>query len=125
MFVNELKNEYRVRYGVQGEISGRYLDELKKYLRSEFVSYNKDFVTIYICDGGAVSCGFPNISTDESYTIHCSYKDSLFKWLKENGFDYTTTRLKVNDRECPPAHGGWIHQNKITKVVISGEKIKS
>lgn len=124
MYIEELRKDYQAKYSAQKELANSAIDELKKYIHSNLVCDNYDFVTIYVCKGGGTSCGFPNISTDEKYTIHSMYRESLLRWLKENGFKYTLTQLKLGDKEWPPAHGGWIAQSNITKIVVSSEGIK-
>ena len=124
MFIEQIKKEYQSRYGTQKTISDSSINELKVYLRDEFIHKNNDFVTIYVCNGGSVRCGFPNISTDEKYTIHSAFKDSLISWLTDNGFMFTTKDLQVGGNEYPPAHGGWISQRDISVILISAENIK-
>lgn len=122
-FIEELREDYHKRYGIQRTMSDYELKKLKEYLHEQFICFNETFVTIYICNGGGVNTGFPLITTKEKYTIHSAYRDFLLGWLKLNGFKVTLSQLKLGDNECPPAHGGWIPQTKITKISVSSEGI--
>ena len=122
-FIEELREEYHKRYVAQRTMSDYELKKLKEYLRDQLVCLNETFATIYVCNGGAVNVGFPQITTNEKYTIHSAYRDFLLGWLKTNGFKVELTQLKLGDNEFPPAHGGWISQTKITKISVSSEGI--
>lgn len=124
-FKERLHREYKDIHQNDRELSTKQISELEDYLRSQFIFANEDNVTIYVCNGGGVACGFPNITKDEKYTAHIAYLNALKRWLNQNELEFAVVPLGLEKNETPPpAHGQWLHISKIRKIVISSKGIR-